>query len=208
MVRDVIFTVNALVKPEWPKRWALLRDLICSRLTSDDDASAWPIIIDRVCSDAEYLCRHNPDSKFVAMTIGCCSHWLRPHQTRWTADGGFAWPTGYVGQRHSRLGLPQHDWDVAVHWHGNEARWQQTDPRSRFKPRQILEFRVSVPARTAWHEQAAVFTIWRPGSPPLPKDELIQFYGFRKRDDVWACTASTGPEGAYDRTAEAVRDGS
>lgn len=111
-------------------------------------------------------------------------------------------------ERHSRLGIPQHDWDVAVHWHGNEARWQQTDPRSRFKPRQILEFRVSVPARTAWHEQAAVFTIWRPGSPPLPKDELIQFYGFRKRDDVWACTASTGPEGAYDRTAEAVRDGS
>jgi hypothetical protein len=27
--------------------------------------------------------------------IGYCHRWISPHQTPWSADGGFAWPFGY-----------------------------------------------------------------------------------------------------------------
>src|SRR5258708_3339750 len=58
----------------------------------------------------------------VLVEVGRCSHWLRPHQTRWTADGGFPHPTGYGSGRggHSLSGLPQFDWSVVLEWSGSE----------------------------------------------------------------------------------------
>lgn len=120
--------------------------------------------------------------------IGCCSHWLRPHQTRWTADGGFAWPSGYgSGQGgYSRTALPQFDWFFLLRWDGQ--RWQPCENRS---DRPVL--RLTIPSRTLRHQQAAVHAVWRRGWK-----RRTEFYGFRRGPEGWACTADStlGPRPA------------
>ena len=185
--------------------WAMSSPELIRNLGSDDDDKAWKSIIDRIGPDAEYLSNHNPENKFIKLSIGCCSRWLRPHQNRWTAGGGFALPSGYAGH-YPWYGLPQHDWEIILYWDRTRSTWQNNDARKRFKSRQSLEFRVSIPARTSRHDQAAVFTIWMPGSPPMPKKQLIQFYGFRKIAADWTCTATSGPEDAYDTVSAVDHD--
>lgn len=97
-----------------------------------------------------------------------------------TADGGFAWPSGYGGGAggYSHLPLPQFDWSVVLGWSGSE--WEVVERRS--VPTAV---RIAIPSRTRRHRQAAIHTLWHTG----PEKEWV-FHGFRRRDEGWACTAS------------------
>lgn len=150
-------------------------DSLLPRLRPGDDFGLWRVAVGHVLSELpERL-------SGTLVQIGRCSHWLRPHQTRWKADGGFAWPTGYgSGQGgHSRTALPQFDWSVTLAWTGQ--RWEPArDKRGR------PAVRLTLPSRTSWHEQAAAHTVWMTG-----REKEMRFYGFRRKDGVWRCTAES-----------------
>jgi len=77
-----------------------IRDSFCqkviSHLTTEDDAGFWVTAFDTIMSDIEALYPDKTKKQKIFLQIGACSHWRRPHQHRWTAAGGFAWPDGYV----------------------------------------------------------------------------------------------------------------
>jgi hypothetical protein len=180
-------------------RWTCFATTIREHLAVDDDPCLWEAAIDEILTDAEFLCRGGNIARVVLAELGRCSHWLRPHQTRWTADGGFAWPTGYGGVGFSRSGLPEFDWSCAWRWDAETGRWALAE---RHRPKGCLVLRVALPARTRRHLQAAVHTVWTPGSPADPRREFIQFYGFRRRDGDWICTAYQGDRSPYEDRGE------
>ena len=143
-------------------------------LDQDDDAELWRVALSHILTEVE----KNPG---VLVRVGRCSHWLRPHQSRWTADGGFASPTGYgTGSGGSSfLALPQFDWSIVLEWTGSA--WEVVKKRS-----MRHSLRVTIPSRTKRHRQAAVHTLWHTG-----REKEVVFYGFRKRDEGWVCTASS-----------------
>ena len=57
-------------------------------LGEDDDPELWRAALSYTLAEIE------PGPR-VPVEVGRCSHWLRPHRSRWTAGGGFACPTGY-----------------------------------------------------------------------------------------------------------------
>src|SRR4051812_3088375 len=141
------------------------------RLSAEDDPALWEQVLKVLAEDASLLA-----SQLYA-EIGVCSHWLRPHQTRWTAAGGFAWPSGYGGVGFSRTGLPVFDWSVRLQFHPASIGWVIADevPKKRH-----MSVRVAVPSRTTRHRQAAVHTVWQ--------DRTV-FYGFRNLNGVWELKA-------------------
>jgi len=149
----------------------LAMDGWAEHLDHEDDPDFWRFAL-------RYILSEIAQGPGVLIEVGRCSHWLRPHQTRWTAGGGFAWPTGYAGGGHGRSGLPQFDWSVVLGRDGNE--WEVAEGR----PARIA-LRLALPSRTRRHRQAAVHAHWQMG-----REEVV-FYGFRRRPDGWACTAST-----------------
>lgn len=151
-------------------------DFLLRHLGPEDDADLWRAVLDTVLADLAVV----QSSPTVLVEVGRCSHWLRPHQTRWTADGGFAWPSGYGSGTggYSRNGLPQFDWSVVLEGVGWD--WAEAEDRSA-----CIALRVAVPSRTRRHRQAAIHTEWRIG-----QEKERRFYGFRRRDGVWRCTAS------------------
>lgn len=148
------------------------RQPVLDRLGSEDDAALWQVALDHILAQLEK--KHG-----VTLEVGQCSHWLRPHQTRWTADGGFAWPTGYGGTRFSRTGLPLFDWSVILEWTGEAWAAPSKKPKH-------LDLRIALPSRTTRHQQAALHTLWR-----HVRVMERRFYGFRKKDGAWKCTAET-----------------
>jgi hypothetical protein len=180
--------------------WAMFEPAITPLLGDEDDPCLWAAVVNAVYPDAQALCRTVTGRGRVVTRLGRCSHWLRPHQTRWTADGGLAWPTGYDGPRFSRTGLPEFDWFAQWEWCPESDRWTPAcgEPAS-----DQLLFRVTVPGRSRRHRQAAVHTVWQPGTPPEPQSSLVQFYGFRERSG-WCCTAYRASPGeqAYELIAE------
>jgi uncharacterized protein (TIGR02996 family) len=176
-----------------------LPQAILRHLTGDDEPNLWAAVLDVVFKDAGALCRGGMAGRPAVALVGRCSHWLRPHQTRWTADGGFAWPSGYLGRPYSRTGLPELDWSVAFALDQPRSTWR---PAAMPPSRDALVLRVAVPARTARHRRAAVHTVWTPGSPVRPRVEAVQFYGFRKKNGLWDCTAYRGDEGMYEAAAD------
>src|SRR5881275_1785645 len=96
----------------WPRygRGGRMTDMVpLERLSADDDPDLWAVVLETI------LLELGP-APGAMVEVGRCSHWLRPHQTRWTADGGFACPAGYGGSRFSRSGYPLHDWEVELWW--------------------------------------------------------------------------------------------
>jgi hypothetical protein len=156
--------------------------LLLRHLRWHDDPELWRAVTDHVLGQLG-------KTAGTLVHIGCCSHWLRPHQTRWRADGGFVWPTGYGSGTGGfcRSALPQFDWSVFLEWNGNQ--WEIARNKSA-KP----SLRLAVPSRTTRHNQAAVHSVWT-----TAKEKEHRFYGFRKRDDSWRCTAET--DWAEDRQA-------
>ncbi|HEY1188362.1 MAG TPA: hypothetical protein VGE74_11940 [Gemmata sp.] len=180
--------------------WPMFESIIAPLLGGDDNPSLWAAVVNTVYADAQALCRSVARRGRVLTRLGRCSHWLRPHQTRWTADGGFAWPTGYDGPRFSRTGLPEFDWFAQWEWCPESATWATASGAP--APDELL-FRVAIPARSRRHRQAAVHSAWLPGTPPQPRVPLVQFHGFRERSG-WSCTAyrASPGEGAYELAAD------
>jgi hypothetical protein len=177
-------------------------NVFASRITPhlgvDDAPSVWRDAVSLVIAEAEFLCAKADDKHSLFAEIGCCSNWMAPHHARWTADGGFAWPSGYSKSGFSLSGLPEFDWSLVWVFNTMTNSWS---PVSRVTGKRPLVFRVALPARTARHRQAVVHTIWKPGPPPAPKQRLVQFYGFRKTVDGWECTATKthpGSEAVYE----------
>jgi hypothetical protein len=165
--------------------WTQFGPLLGERLDRTDDPELWTCAVNAVLADATALCLATANPRRITAEVGRCSHWLRPHQTRWTADGGFAWPTGYDGPGFSRRGLPEWDWSVRWAWSPDDGLWRPVEPGRRPETAR-LRFRLAVPSRTRRHSQAAVHTAWLPGSPVRPRERLVQFYGFRRGGVEWA----------------------
>jgi len=157
------------------------------QLSGEDDPALRGQVLEAVAEDASVLRVANKRSRLYA-EIGVCSHWLRPHQTRWTAAGGFAFPIGYgdgEGFAPCISGLPGFDWRVILQFDPALVNWIAPSelPTKRFN-----FVRIAVPARTTRHLQAAVHTLWSPRTLHA-KDKRTIFYGFRKVNGVWKLLA-------------------
>jgi hypothetical protein len=71
----------------------MLDPAIAAQLTNDDDPALWDVATNTILADAALTGREAKDDVFVQ--IGCCRHWIRPHDGQWLADGGFTAPFGY-----------------------------------------------------------------------------------------------------------------
>ena len=156
-------------------------------LSDGDDARLWLTVFNDLTQVFLSLGLDERHSHEIFLQIGACSHWLRPHQTRLTAAGGFALPAGYLGGGFSRDGLPEFDWSVLFHRNQAQGLWLQSDKF--FGKRQLL-CRAALPTRTVQHNQAVINVLWSPGTPAQPKQKTKQFYAYRKIADEWKQTAS------------------
>ena len=150
-------------------------------LTAQDDPKLWKEVLAVLSKEFSQRYRSEAGEKVSwFLRIGTCSHWVRPHQSRWTAAGGFALPDGYKGaaQLLSR-GLPEFDWSVILAFDGEC--WKRV---AKFSGKKQIIFRVAVPARTARHKQAALHTMWSTSYQRT-------LYGFRNIDGEWACVAAS-----------------
>ncbi|HKB97592.1 MAG TPA: hypothetical protein VKD23_02270 [Terriglobales bacterium] len=149
-------------------------------LNSDDDPEVWKAAISVLLDEFRFRHQNIEKGTECFLRIGACSHWFRPHQARWTAAGGFAWPTGYLGGKGFMMhGLPEFDWSVIFQL--AEGKWR---PAAKFSGKRKLIVRVAIPSRTARHKQAAVHTLWQPANQAI-------FYGFRKLGNGWKCVANS-----------------
>ena len=163
-----------------------LPDVIKERLSADDDPALWEQVLHVLAEDASMIESIKDGSRFY-IQVGRCSHWLRPHQTRWTAAGGFAWPTGYGdgGYGFSRTGLPSFDWSVVLQFTPDPIGWVVPET---FLAKRISSVRVAVPSRTTRHLQAAVHTLWAAGTLDARNKRTV-FYGFRSLESSWELKA-------------------
>jgi hypothetical protein len=159
--------MTSIEKPKVPL------EAVEAKLAKDDDRDFWQAAL-LVLTD-EFLQRYDRESKgrIWIFDIGACSHWVRPHQERWTVAGGFAWPKGYNSFS------PELDWSVILAF--QNYRWI---PVKKFSGKRETIFRVAVPARSARHKQAVVHSRWIPGAETV-------FYGFRNLDRKWKCVAAS-----------------
>jgi hypothetical protein len=148
-------------------------EVIEARLRKDDDPAFWKVALSVLTREFLQKRAHESTNKDWAMVLGVCSRWVRPHQSRWTADGGFACPEGY------QEFLPELDWSLILMY-----RDQQWMPVLKLSGKRLKQFRVAVPSRTSRHQQAAVHTRWSPGNETV-------FYGFRKVNEKWKCVAAS-----------------
>ncbi len=96
----------------------VITNVFSDLLDEDDDPDLWQAGLDRILSEFE-----KGDHLFVE--VGRSSHWLRPHQSRWTENGGFAWPAGYGSGSggFTNSAIPQFDWSVVLERTGTS--WEQ-----------------------------------------------------------------------------------
>jgi len=165
------------------------------RLSAENDPALWEEVLKLLAEDASILKPVTNGSRLYA-EVGVCSHWLRPHQARWTPAGGFAAPVGYGGAggntkfiQHgagfSSTGLPLFDWSVRLQFNPAPIGWviPEKVPTKRF-----ISVRVAVPSRTTRHRQAAVHTLWSPRTLDAKRERTV-LYGFRNLNGVWELKA-------------------
>ena len=167
-----------------PEPSAALPIVLTERLCAGDDPALWEQVLKVVAEDASILEAVTGGLQLYA-EVGVCSHWLRPHQTRWTAAGGFALPVGYSGTGFSRTGLPLFDWSVRLQFNPAPIGWIIPE---KLPAKRSISVRVAVPSRTTRHRQAAVHTLWPPGTLDARRERTV-FYGFRKLNGVWELKA-------------------
>lgn len=146
----------------------------------DDDPQLWREVLSAVAQDAS-LVRSSP----LYAVVGCCSHWVRPHQSRWTAAGGFALPVGYGDGEGFLRGLPNLDWKVILEFDLPHLDWV-IPPQAPAK--RIDSVRLAIPSRTARHNQAAVHAVWSAGTSDA-RQKRTAYYGFRKGESGWRLVA-------------------
>jgi len=153
---------------------------IAEKLNSDGDPELWREVLRAAAEDASVL-----KCPSLYVIVGCCSHWSRPHQNRWTAAGGFALPLGY-GDGEGYVGaLPNLDWSVILEFDRVHCGWV-LPPRPPGKG--LDSVRLAIPSRTARHRQAAVHAIWSPRTSETRQKRTV-YYGFRKTDGGWRLVA-------------------
>lgn len=141
-------------------------NIIENHLNKEDDSMLWVEVLNCLSEDTTSMLSESKWRGQIYLTIGACSHWLRPHQTRWKANGGFAWPSGYGnGSGYSREGLPEFDWSVVYIWETAERNWK---PADRIEGKKKLMLRVAIPTKTVQRNQAAIHSIWEKGTPENP----------------------------------------
>ena len=157
--------------------------LVAERLDTDDDPELWVEILRATAEDASVL-RTRSGSRLYAI-VGRCSHWARPHQSRWTAAGGFSLPLGYGDGEGYVGGLPNLDWSVTLEFDPNHLGWvcPLQSPTKRFR-----SVRLAIPSRTARHLQAAVHAVWSPATLDAKQKRTV-YYGLRKSGDSWKLVA-------------------
>ena len=153
---------------EVPKSiWEAVR----KNLHSDDDPRLWNaalgVLVDEFLQQRTARARNRD----CVLTLGACRHWVRPHQSRWNAAGGFAWPEGY------RNSTPELDWKVI--FARSDGRWESLE---KLPGKKLVVLTVAIPARTAKHGQAAIHTRWSTSQEPV-------LFGFRKIQGAWECVA-------------------
>jgi hypothetical protein len=163
---------------------AALPPTVQERLATDDDPKLWIEVLRAVAEDALVLQANAARSKLYAV-IGSCSHWVRPHQSRWRAAGGFALPVGYGDGEGFFRGLPNLDWSVTLQFDHGEPGWvvPEQPPTKRFR-----SVRLAIPTRTSRHRQAAVHAVWSRGTLDSKQKRTV-FYGFRNSVDGWKLLA-------------------
>ncbi len=157
---------------------------LVERLGADDDPTLWHAILDAAAEDASLLQPPGGRSKLYAI-VGCCTHWVRPNRSRWTAAGGFALPVGYGDGEGFRRGLPNLEFHVTLQFDPALRAWicPLEIPTKRFN-----SVRLAIPSRTARHPQAAVHAIWSSGTLDA-KHKRTVFYGLRKSEHGWKLVA-------------------
>lgn len=170
-------------------RMVTLPPALQERLTVEDDPTLWEQVLKTLAEDALTIEPVKHGSALYA-EVGVCSHWLRPHQSRWTAAGGFAYPTGYGdgdggGLPVARVGLPRLDWSLKLLFIPTSGEWVVPTelPTKRFN-----SIRVAIPSRTTRHRQAAVHTLWSPRTLDARR-KLTALYGFRNSNGIWELKA-------------------
>ena len=159
----------------------------CPRLSESDDARFWSTVLNDLAQEFESLCINESEDYDIFFQIGACSHWLRPHQFRLAAAGGFAYPSGYAESRFGYNALPEFDWFVIFHFDKTHSAWLKSD---KFFGKRKLVCRVALPTRTVRHNQAVVNVSWSPGTPTQPKEKAKSFLAYRKIDDEWQQVAT------------------
>jgi hypothetical protein len=151
----------------------LLIESLNSKLGADDDQGFWEVAL-KLSAD-EFLRRYDREAKGRrwVFVVGTCAHWVRPHNSRWNAAGGFAYPEGY------RNSLPELDWSVLFSY--QDQRWT---PIRKLPGKKQTVFRVTVPARSMRHKQAVVHAQWSASQDPV-------FYAFRRLEGTWKCVAAS-----------------
>jgi hypothetical protein len=139
------------------------------RLSAEDDPVLWEQLLKVLAEDASTL-KLVVDGSQLYAEVGVCSHWLRPHQSRWTAAGGFAWPVGYGGTRFSRTGLPLFDWSIGLQFDPPSVSWIAPE---KLPTKRSISIRVAVPSRTTRHRQAAVHTVWPPRTLDANRERTV-----------------------------------
>jgi hypothetical protein len=166
----------------------IFEDVIQTFISESDDREFWLAAFDTLLHDFKLLYLDENKSHNIFLQIGACSHWLRPHQTRLTHAGGFAYPAGYFSSGQSRRGLPEFDWFVLFYREQKESAWIISEKL--FGKRKLI-CRVTLPTRTLRHHQAVIHVLWSPGTPEQPTKKQEMFYGFRKIEDEWKCVANS-----------------
>lgn len=143
------------------------------RLVRDDDHELWRLALSVLLDEFEQRRTEASQRGAWAMVVGACSRWVRPHNSRWNAAGGFAFPDGYKDS------VPELDWSrVFISKNGELV------PVEKLPGKNVRVFRVAIPTRTARHRQAAIHTRL------TPHGETV-LYGFRKIAEKWECVAAS-----------------
>lgn len=151
---------------------AILFETLQPKLGADDDPELWRTALSVLADEVEQRQGEKSRDGILAMVVGACSHWVRPHNSRWNAAGGFVYPAGYDS-------VPELDWSAIF-----LLRNRKWDSVKKLPGKRIKVFRVAIPARTGRHKQAAIHARW------TPKGETV-LYGFRKMSEKWKCVAAS-----------------
>jgi hypothetical protein len=155
---------------------ALLFETIQSKLAANDDPALWKAALSVLVDELAQRQTEESGRDVWVMVVGACSHWVRPHNSRWNAAGGFVYPDGYKDS------VPELDWSAVF-----VLRKQKWTSATKLPGEKTRVFRVAIPARTARHKQAAIHTRWSPNGETV-------LYGFRKVVDKWQCVAASDEE--------------
>src|SRR5579872_6973161 len=153
-------------------------DYISNNLTEQDDPALWQKVLGVL--NLEFLQRYrevNDNKTSWYLHVGACSHWWRPHMSRWISIGRVAFPFGYQDVAGFSKGLPEFDWSVVLTFDGQG--WKSVE---KFSGKKQIVLRAAIPTYTVRHKQAAIHTVWS-----RPHRHLL--YGFMNLQGQWDCVS-------------------